>query len=225
MTTAGDSVLGTLARIWRYPVKSLRGEALDAVDVGIEGLEGDRRRALIVTSPEHARSGKPYRGKEHNLLHTRGDVAAARALATERGIDTEARVGGPFFDDQPVSVLLDCWLRELEGLVGVTLDPVRFRPNLFVETTRPCCAEESLVGAAFAVGHAVLRVVSPIERCVTPTYDPSSGVANPAILRALAQHRDTLMGVYCRVERTGRVALLDPVRVTAPAGPPMPSPA
>ncbi|MBV8735353.1 MAG: MOSC N-terminal beta barrel domain-containing protein [Solirubrobacterales bacterium] len=33
--------------LWRYPVKSLQGERLDAVAVGGEGLEGDRRFALF----------------------------------------------------------------------------------------------------------------------------------------------------------------------------------
>ena len=33
--------------LWRYPVKSLQGERLDATDVGPEGLTGDRQWALF----------------------------------------------------------------------------------------------------------------------------------------------------------------------------------
>jgi uncharacterized protein YcbX len=33
--------------LWRYPVKSLGGERVDAADVGAEGLAGDRRWALF----------------------------------------------------------------------------------------------------------------------------------------------------------------------------------
>jgi len=33
--------------LWRYPVKSLQGERVDAADVGPEGLAGDRRWALF----------------------------------------------------------------------------------------------------------------------------------------------------------------------------------
>ncbi|MBM7806642.1 uncharacterized protein YcbX [Geodermatophilus bullaregiensis] len=33
--------------LWRYPVKSLQGERLDAADVGPEGLAGDRQWALF----------------------------------------------------------------------------------------------------------------------------------------------------------------------------------
>ena len=35
--------LGTVAEIWRYPVKSMLGERLDAIEVGELGLDGDRR--------------------------------------------------------------------------------------------------------------------------------------------------------------------------------------
>jgi uncharacterized protein YcbX len=37
----GDAV-GTVAQLWRYPVKSMMGEQLDAVVIGEQGLPGDR---------------------------------------------------------------------------------------------------------------------------------------------------------------------------------------
>lgn len=33
--------------VWRYPVKSLRGERLDEARIGFEGVEGDRRYAIF----------------------------------------------------------------------------------------------------------------------------------------------------------------------------------
>ena len=36
-----------VAELWRYPVKSLQGERLTTVDVGPEGLAGDRQWALF----------------------------------------------------------------------------------------------------------------------------------------------------------------------------------
>jgi uncharacterized protein YcbX len=33
--------------LWRYPVKSLQGERLDTVEIGSDGLEGDRRFAIF----------------------------------------------------------------------------------------------------------------------------------------------------------------------------------
>jgi uncharacterized protein YcbX len=42
--------VGTIAALWRYPVKSMAGEQLDAVELGERGLVGDRGRALFDTA-------------------------------------------------------------------------------------------------------------------------------------------------------------------------------
>jgi len=36
-------VVGRVAALWRYPVKSMAAEALDGVEVSWAGLAGDRR--------------------------------------------------------------------------------------------------------------------------------------------------------------------------------------
>jgi uncharacterized protein YcbX len=41
--------MGNVAELWRYPVKSFQGERVDRVDVGPDGVVGDRRYA--VTDP------------------------------------------------------------------------------------------------------------------------------------------------------------------------------
>ena len=46
--TAGQSDLaGTVATVWRYPVKSMRGEELNAADINAQGMAGDRGYAVI----------------------------------------------------------------------------------------------------------------------------------------------------------------------------------
>lgn len=47
MTDAPSTVLGTVAAIFRYPVKSMLGEDLDAAAIDEDGLIGDRAYALI----------------------------------------------------------------------------------------------------------------------------------------------------------------------------------
>lgn len=39
--------VGTVQEIWRYPVKSMAGERLDAARVSWYGLDGDRRAAFV----------------------------------------------------------------------------------------------------------------------------------------------------------------------------------
>lgn len=196
--------LGTIAHLWRYPVKSLSPEALERVRAGASGLEGDRRSALFVSSPEHARLGKTYRGKEHNLLHTTPDAEVARALAAERGIALERRDDGPHFDAGSVSIVLDLWLADLERSLGFRLDPQRYRPNLFVRAAPGFTLREpELVGATLRSSGVTLRVSATIGRCVTTTYDVATGESNPDVLRAVARDRNNVMGVYCEVLEPG----------------------
>lgn len=204
------SPLGRITCLWRYPVKSLRAQALESADVGSDGLAGDRHQALFVATPEHARCGKPYRGKEHNLLHTTGDVAQATGWGSRRGVALEAADDGPFFDAAPVSILIDTWLADVERITGMSLDPQRFRPNLFVRASASFAASEAeLVGATLAAGSVRLRVRAPIKRCVTITYDVETGSPTPHVLDELARVRDTTLGVYCDVIAPGTLGLGD----------------
>lgn len=209
----GGSPLGEIACLWRYPVKSLAPEALHIADVTIEGLAGDRQRALFVTTPEHARAGKTYRGKENNALHTTARVERARRVASTDGVAIEPRGGGPFFDAAPVSIVFDTWLTDAERLAGIALDPQRFRPNLFVRAERSfALREHDLVGATLEAGTVQLRVRKPITRCVTITYDVVSGAATPRVLSELARSRETILGIYADVHRAGTLRVGDVLR-------------
>ena len=206
--------LGNIARIYRYPVKSLAAEPLERVALDERGLEGDRRSALFIASQEHARAGKTYRGKEHELLHTVDSDSAARELANARGVALDVRDAGPYFDASPVSLIFDRWIAALENIVFAPIDPLRFRANLYV-TGAPgfSSSEDDLVGKTFVAGHVRLRCTSHIVRCVTPTYDIPTGARDPQIARALAVDLENVLGVYCTVERGGDVATGDDVRL------------
>ncbi|HEY1656061.1 MAG TPA: MOSC N-terminal beta barrel domain-containing protein [Candidatus Tumulicola sp.] len=207
--------LGTLASIWRYPVKSLRGERLARAEVDHGGIPGDRSSALFV-SRGHAREGKPYRGKEHDRLHLTADPEAARRLGAEPGVDLEYRAGKHFFDAAPISILIDRWMAPLNAHVGYSVEPERFRPNFFVRATAEFDSEEAaLSGATLYIGQAKLRVRQPIERCVAITYDPRGGANDPEILRFLAQRCNGWMGIYCDVVIAGTVQTGEPLVLSA----------
>jgi uncharacterized protein YcbX len=211
----GIHPLGTVADLWRYPIKSLLAESLARIDIEAGGIVGDRRRAMFVASPGHARSGRTYRGKENALLHTVATVERAAALADSSDVAVSARDEGPYFDAEPISLVVDAWLAALETLVGMRLDPQRFRPNVFVRAAPDFAADEAmLVGRTIAAGSARFEVVSTIERCVTTTYDVATGEATPLVLRVLAQQRANVMGIYCRPSVPGRVELGDALTLT-----------
>jgi uncharacterized protein YcbX len=42
--------LGRVTELYRYPVKSMQGLAVESLQLGPDGVEGDRGRALIETA-------------------------------------------------------------------------------------------------------------------------------------------------------------------------------
>jgi MOSC domain-containing protein len=61
--TTSSTVVGSIDELWRFPVKSMRGEQLEQADVTVRGLVGDRAYALI-----DADSGKVVSAKSVKLF-------------------------------------------------------------------------------------------------------------------------------------------------------------
>jgi uncharacterized protein len=221
-------VQGTVAEIWRYPVKSMAGERLRSCLIAETGLEGDRRWALVDGRPN--RAGKPLTVREAELLLTyrprltengvhvltprgetcRLDDLLVAHLAAETARSLTLREGaGLNFDDSPVLVVNLATVAAFELSAGAEIDRRRFRANLYVEDLEP---EEELhwLGRRIRAGGAELEVVSRCERCVVITRDPDTTQASPELLRVLTRMSDTCMGVYCRVTQSGMVATGDP---------------
>jgi uncharacterized protein YcbX len=85
------SALGTVIELWRYPVKSFRGERLDRASLGPDGVEGDRGFAL--RDPETGRilSAK----KVSRLLEARATCAADGAVTLFLPTGEELAADGP----------------------------------------------------------------------------------------------------------------------------------
>jgi uncharacterized protein YcbX len=52
MSDAAQNNVGSVVSLWRYPVKSMMGEELNAPDITQRGLFGDRAYALVDSSSE-----------------------------------------------------------------------------------------------------------------------------------------------------------------------------
>jgi uncharacterized protein YcbX len=207
--------LGLLAAIWRYPTKSLAAQPLEQTAVQADGIPGDRAGALFVQSG-HARTGKTFRGKEHNLLHTLTQPHDAVEMAARGGVALEMRAepGKRYFDDAPISLIFDRWIAPVEKTLEMPLDPRRWRPNFYARAAGDfALREDDLVGRSIAVGAVVLHVRDTIKRCVTTTYDVETGERDDDVLVYVAQNRANVMGVYCEVELAGTVRVGDALRL------------
>jgi uncharacterized protein len=230
------TVVGRVAALWRYPVKSMRAEDLDGVEVSWHGLAGDRRWAFIRDG--QVRSGFPWLTirERPELAHYRPRLAepdrpnasptlvrtpcgdeldvADPALAAELGPGVRViKQDRGVFDTMPLSLLTTQTLAGLGRLVGTDLAVARFRPNLLVEASGRHFPEDAWVGQVLRIGGLRMRVDQRDKRCVVVTIDPVTLRRDPAILRAIARERDARLGVYGSTVEPGRVAVGDPVEL------------
>jgi len=68
-------VVGSVVSLWRYPVKSMMGEELNATGVAEQGLWGDRAYALVDSATGKVVSAKNPR-RWSNLFHFRANLLA-----------------------------------------------------------------------------------------------------------------------------------------------------
>jgi uncharacterized protein YcbX len=102
----------------------------------------------------------------------------------------------------------------VEKMVDAPVDPLRFRGNVYAEGW-PAWSELDLVGKTLRAGStAHLKVVKRIVRCAATNVDPSTGIRDlnipKALLRALA-HADC--GVYADVIEGGEIAAGDEIEI------------
>lgn len=96
------------------------------------------------------------------------------------------------------------------------IDARRFRPNLVVDLPdQPGEFPETQWpnGTEFTVGGARLRVIEPCRRCIFVTIRHNDLPRDPGVLRALAEHNDTNLGVVCEVVTPGAVREGDSVEL------------
>jgi uncharacterized protein YcbX len=65
MSSAAQSELGSVASLWRYPVKSMQGEELNPAEVTERGLLGDRAYALVDSADGKVATAKNPRKWPH----------------------------------------------------------------------------------------------------------------------------------------------------------------
>ena len=217
--------LGQIEAVYRYPVKSMRGEPLDSADVGWHGSEGDRRLAFrrigdSSNFPWLSASKLPelvlFTPRLPNVRTPEGDELPAfgEALAADVG----RRLGAPvqmmelrngIFDDAAISVITSGTAGEICRLSGVEADVRRFRPNIVIRSrTGVAFEEDAWVGGVLTFGDdgPAVSVTSRDVRCSMVNFDPDDGSIAPEVMKAVVRANDNNAGVYATVVRTGRVA-------------------
>jgi len=171
--------IGEIEALYRYPVKSMRGESLDIADLGWHGLDGDRRLAfrrvddragfpwltasklpeLILFAPQ--RRGPAANGDLPTHVRTPEGQELA-VFGEELARDVGDRHGSPvemthlnrgIFDEASISIIASATVHEVARLAGQRPDVRRFRPNILIASMRSVPFEEDeWVGGVFCFG-------------------------------------------------------------------------
>jgi hypothetical protein len=213
--------------LWRYPVKSMRGERLDSADVAVDGLAGDRlvhvreRSGRVVTSRYRPRllglngtlgpdgeplvDGEPWTSAEV-LAKVRAVTAPDVELIRFHGVDHGQR-----YDVLPLTVLTD----GMAKAVGV--DHRRFRPNILIGGVEEL-TESRWPGSYLKIGDALIGVRKRRSRCVMTTFDPDSLEQDPSVLKRVVSSFAGTVALDCWVEAPGRIGVGDRVEVVSRLG-------
>jgi uncharacterized protein YcbX len=110
-----------------------------------------------------------------------------------------------------VSIVNLASVAQVETIVGVPVDPVRFRANVYIDGW-PAWHEFDLLGREIVAGSARLKVVKRIVRCAATNVDPATGIRDlhiPEALQKNFEHGDC--GVYAEVIEPGEIAVGDKI--------------
>ena len=234
MTRLPLEEIGHVEAIFRYPIKSMRGEKLESVMLGWHGLEGDRRLALqrlddpggfpwltasklpelVVFSPERRDGELP--------THVRTpDGSEMPVFGEELASDITRRCGmrvqimhsrNGIFDDAHVSLIASDTVNEITRIAGVDPDVRRFRPNILVRLSNAgAFQEDAWIGGTVQFGEgddaAAVAVTMHDVRCSMINIDPDTAHRSPEVLKAAVSANNNNAGVYATVTRTGTIAI------------------
>lgn len=205
-----------IAGLWRYPVKTLAGEALQAAELTRAGIPGDR--IVHVAGPEGVRTSR----RHHRLLGLAGTLPA----------DGRPRVNGHPWDSPTALALVraaagdDAWLAAYEGLERFDILPLlvatdgavaafgrdirRLRPNILVGGVVGF-DERTWPGGTLHIGQAIVRLDSLRGRCPMTTVDPDTLERDPEVLRDIGRRFGGRLALNAEVLQPGRIQVGDPI--------------
>jgi len=174
-----ETQVGVVAALYRFPVKSMRGEQLAEARVGWFGIEGDRQYAFVRSDnaswfpwltgrdvPDLLRYAprflEPWDTRASPVVVRTPDGAEVPLESDALREDLAARHGGPVhlmqlergtFDAAPLSLISTSTVGDLGARVGMPLDPARFRQNILLDVGAPTpYAEEAWQGRILTLG-------------------------------------------------------------------------
>ena len=205
--------------LWRYPVKSMRGERIREATLDRTGIKGDRNIVVVSEARDRVITARTHPGllglqasvSDDGTTLIEGHVwnsSVALALASEAAGEpvrlVDAGTRAERFDVLPLLVATDGAVRELD------LDLRRLRPNIVIGGVLGQ-TERSWPGASLLSGAVVIDVAQLRMRCVMTTFDPDTLEQDLDVLRKIVRKAEGKVALDCAVASPGVLRVNDPI--------------
>lgn len=209
-----------VAEIWRYPVKSMAGERMTTIELGVLGMAGDR--ILHVEN----RSGRVVTARTHPRLlglHARMDDAGTVAVDGRTWTDPSVSAAVTAIVGDGAALVRDESVRRFDvlpllvatdgAIAEFGYDRRRLRPNLVIGGVAGL-DERRWAGRRLRIGDVLIDLADLRARCVMTTVDPDTLRTDPRVLRSIVERFDGTFALDASVARGGRLSEGDPVILT-----------
>jgi MOSC domain-containing protein len=206
-----------VAEIWRYPVKSLKGEQLQEAEITPLGITGDREVAVVRqingrfltsrTQPALLALQGSINGAGATINGLPWDSDEALRLVNHTTREEVRLVRTPHpeaFDVLPLLIATDGTVARLG------IDRRRLRPNLVIAGVDGL-NERDWPGGIIAIGPVRIRAVKLRARCVMTTFDPDTQVQDKSVLIKIIRDLDGTAALDCSVIEPGNIRVGDEV--------------
>ncbi len=206
-----------VAEIWRYPVKSLKGEQLQEAEITPLGIPGDREVAVVReingrfltsrTQPALLGLRGSINGVGTTINGLPWDSGEALRLVNQTAREEVRLVRTPrpeAFDVLPLLIATDGTVAKLG------IDRRRLRPNILIAGVDGL-TERDWPGGIIAIGPVRIRAVKLRERCVMTTFDPDTQVQDKSVLIKIIRDLDGTAALDCSVVEPGKIRVGDEV--------------
>ena len=209
-----------VSEIWRYPIKSLKGERLKETAITTVGIPGDRQIAVIraINGRFLTSRSKPKLLGLQGSINESGvptinnhlwDSAEALQLVLEAAGEavTLQQIPAPqAFDVLPLLVATDGAARYLK------IDHRRLRPNILLADV-PDLEERKWPGRVIAIGEVRIHAEKLRDRCVMTTFDPDTQEQDPSVLLRIIRELDGSTALDSSVITPGKIRIGDQARI------------
>ena len=176
-------------------------------------LSGDG--ALEVATPGGEWLAGPDARSDRAISDYLGFQVSVRPYASEGPQPADGSTIAPRYRRAPVHLLPTASLARLKALhPDGNPDPRRFRPGLLIDMpeVEGEFPESAWLGRRLVIGDVELTVSDPCRRCGFTVIAQDGFDNDPGILRTLVRHNAHNIGVYCTIDRPGRIAAGDAMR-------------